>query len=80
MKKKRSPTGGEEKRQRTLHEAAMKLAGSIHGNDPNRAQNARAEVQARIARRHGRSPSTGLLVSTGPKLGEESELFKKLKR
>jgi hypothetical protein len=44
----------EEKRQQALREAAMKFAGSIRGSDPNRAQNARSEVRARIARRHGR--------------------------
>jgi hypothetical protein len=46
--------GDDTERQRILHEAVMKCAGTIHGNDPNRAENARALVRAQIARRHGR--------------------------
>jgi hypothetical protein len=46
--------GDDDERQRVLHEAGMKFVGSIHGDDPNRAANARSEVRARIARRHGR--------------------------
>jgi hypothetical protein len=46
--------GDEEERQRVLHEAVMKCAGTIHGSDPNRAANARFLVRQRIARRHGR--------------------------
>jgi predicted nuclease of restriction endonuclease-like (RecB) superfamily len=44
----------EEERQQQLHKAALESAGSIQGNDPNRAENARSEVRSRIARRHGR--------------------------
>src|SRR5262245_54778173 len=50
----RSPNGDEEERQRVLHEAVMRCAGTIRGSDPNRAENARFEVRRRIARRHGR--------------------------
>jgi hypothetical protein len=44
----------EEERQKRLHEAAMRCAGTIHGDDPNRAENARSLVRARIAERYGR--------------------------
>jgi len=43
----------EEGRQRRLHEDAMKFFGTIEGA-PDLAENARSEVRARIARRHGR--------------------------
>lgn len=46
--------GDDDERQRILHEAAMRCAGTIHGDDPHRAENARSEVRKRIAQRHGR--------------------------
>jgi hypothetical protein len=45
---------GEAERQRLVREAALKFVGTIEGDRPDRAENARAEVRARIARRHGR--------------------------
>jgi hypothetical protein len=42
----------EEEQQRRLREAAMKFAGTIDGG-PDLAENAKFEVQARIARRYG---------------------------
>jgi flagellar motility protein MotE (MotC chaperone) len=42
----------EKERQRRLHEEAMKFFGTIDGG-PDLAANARSEVRARIARRHG---------------------------
>ena len=50
----RESNGDDEERQRVLHEAAMKCAGTIQGSDPYRAENARFEVRKRIAQRHGR--------------------------
>ncbi len=50
----RAPDESEEEEQKRLHEAAMRCAGTIHGDDPNRAENARSLVRERIARRHGR--------------------------
>lgn len=50
----RDSNGDDDERQRVLHEAVMKCAGSIRGSDPNRAGNARFEVRQRIARKHGR--------------------------
>ncbi len=44
----------EEERQKRLHEAAMKFVGSIHGDHPGRAENARSLVRARLASRYGR--------------------------
>jgi hypothetical protein len=44
----------EDERQRRLHSSAMRFVGTIEGSDPHRAENARSEVRARIARRHGR--------------------------
>lgn len=43
----------EEEQQRRLREAAMKFIGVLESGNPNRAENARSEVKARIARRHG---------------------------
>ena len=40
--------------QASLREAAMKSVGAIRGDDPDRAENARSSVRARLARRHGR--------------------------
>jgi len=50
----RDSNGDDAGRQELLHEAGMKFIGSIRGDDPNRAQNARSELRKRIAQRHGR--------------------------
>jgi hypothetical protein len=47
----RDSDSDDEERQRVLHEAGMKLIGSIHGDGPHRAENARSEVRKRIAER-----------------------------
>jgi hypothetical protein len=44
----------DEELQRRLHSSAMRFIGTLKGGNPNRAENARSEVRARIARRHGR--------------------------
>jgi len=44
----------EEDRQQRLREAALKTIGTLHGGRADRAENARSEVRARIARRHAR--------------------------
>lgn len=44
----------EDDRQQNLRAAAMKFVGTIQGDNPGRAENARSEVRSRIARRHGR--------------------------
>ena len=44
----------EEERQQRIRAAALKAAGTLYGDDPDRAQNAKTEVRAIIARRHGR--------------------------
>jgi hypothetical protein len=49
-----SRSGSFEAQEERVRAAAMKCAGSIEGKDPERAQNARALVRARIASRHGR--------------------------
>jgi hypothetical protein len=46
--------GNEDERQQQLRDAAMKFAGTVQGDDPGRAENARSEVRARIVRRNGR--------------------------
>jgi cell pole-organizing protein PopZ len=46
--------GAEEERQQRLREAALPFLGAIEGSRPDRAENARAELRSRIARRHGR--------------------------
>jgi hypothetical protein len=48
----RGQSDAEEERQRRVREAVMKCAGTIEGS-PDLAENARSEVRARIARRHG---------------------------
>ncbi len=47
-------SGSVEVQEERLRAAAMKCAGSIEGTNPQRAENARAAVRARIASRHGR--------------------------
>jgi hypothetical protein len=54
LERSRDLHGDDVERQRVLHEAAMRCAGTIHGDDPHRAENARSEVRRRIAERHGR--------------------------
>jgi predicted DNA-binding protein len=44
----------EETEQRRLHAAAATALGSIQGGDPDRSERARAELRARLARKHGR--------------------------
>jgi hypothetical protein len=44
----------EEERQKRLHEVAMKFVGSIQGDHPGRAENARSLVRTRLAHRYGR--------------------------
>lgn len=39
--------------QEQLRAAAMKLVGAIKGGDPDRAQNSRSEVRARLIQRYG---------------------------
>jgi len=50
----RGRNGTEDERQQQLRSAALKFVGTIQGNDPGRAENARSELRSRIARRHGR--------------------------
>jgi hypothetical protein len=52
LQQARGGSGAEEERQRRVREAALKCAGTIEG-PPDLAENARSEVRARIARRHG---------------------------
>lgn len=40
--------------QEEIRAAAMKVVGAIKGGDPDRAQNSRSEIRARLARRYGR--------------------------
>jgi hypothetical protein len=47
-------SGSEMEREQRLRAAVLKFVGSIEGGNPERAENARSEVRARIARRHGR--------------------------
>ncbi|HXO22671.1 MAG TPA: hypothetical protein VOA87_22345 [Thermoanaerobaculia bacterium] len=45
---------GDDEEQQRLHAAALKFVGTIDGGRPDRAENARADVRSRLARRHGR--------------------------
>ena len=54
LERSRDRGESEEERQHRLHAAAMKFVGSIEGGDPYRAENARAELRSRLARRHAR--------------------------
>jgi hypothetical protein len=54
LRRSSGQSGSEDERQQHLRDAAMKSVGTLRGNDPDRAENARSEVRARIARRHGR--------------------------
>jgi len=44
----------DEERQRQLQAAAVRFIGVIEGDDPDRAQNASAQVREELLRRHGR--------------------------
>lgn len=50
----RSQGESEEQRQQQLRESAMRFIGALEGDRPDRAENVRSEVRARLARRHGR--------------------------
>jgi hypothetical protein len=52
LQRTRRHDGTEEERQQRVREAVIKAAGTIEGG-PDLAENARSEVRARIARRHG---------------------------
>jgi hypothetical protein len=54
LERARGGTGDEDERQQGLRRAAMSFVGSIEGGNPNRAENARAELRSRLARQHGR--------------------------
>ena len=54
LMKSKEGKGTEDERQRQIRDAAMKFVGSLQGGNPDRAENARSEIRARIARRHGR--------------------------
>ena len=44
----------DDREQKRLHEAALKAIGTIEGDDPRRAENAREIVRRLIRQRHGR--------------------------
>lgn len=44
----------EAQKQQRLRESAMKFIGTVEGNRPDRAENVRSEVRAKLARRYGR--------------------------
>lgn len=52
LRNTRGGAGTDEERQQRIREAVMQCAGTIEGS-PDLAENARSEVRARIARRHG---------------------------
>jgi hypothetical protein len=54
LRRSSGASGSEDERQRQLRDAAMKSIGTLQGNNPDRAENARSEIRSRIARRHGR--------------------------
>ena len=45
---------GDEAEQNRLHARAGKTLGTIAGNDPKRAENAKTVIRKRLQRRHGR--------------------------
>lgn len=47
--------GDEEAVQRCLHAAVEQTIGTIHGNDPHRAEQARNRVREKLRRRHASS-------------------------
>jgi hypothetical protein len=53
IERSRQTGGDEDEQQRRLREAAIKFVGVIEGGNPHRAEAARSEVKAQIARRHG---------------------------
>ena len=54
LERSRTTDDSEDERQKQLHESAMKFVGSIRGDTPGRAENARSLVRARLAHRYGR--------------------------
>jgi hypothetical protein len=52
--RERGADQADEERQGQMRAAAMKLAGVIEGDDPDRAENAGAIVRSRLARKYGR--------------------------
>jgi len=52
LQRTRAQVGTDEERQQRIREAVLKSTGTIEGG-PDLAENARTEVRARIARRHG---------------------------
>lgn len=52
-KKAKAAEDDDEEQQKRLRAELMKLAGSIEGDDPYRAENARQLVQERLARKYG---------------------------
>ena len=47
-------SNNEDTEQQRLHQAALQVIGTIQGNDPDRAANAKALLQARLAKRRAR--------------------------
>jgi hypothetical protein len=54
LRRARSQGESEVETQQRLRNSAMKFIGTLQGERPERAENARSEVRARLARRHGR--------------------------
>lgn len=54
LERSRPKNGEEAERQQRLRESVLQCVGTIDGGRPDRAENAKAEVRSRIARRHGR--------------------------
>ncbi len=52
--KSNSADSDDDREQKRLHEAALKAIGSIEGDNPRRAENAREIVRRQIRQRHGR--------------------------
>jgi len=49
-----SADSNDDREQKRLHEAALKAVGTIEGDNPRRAENAREIVRRLIRQRHGR--------------------------
>jgi hypothetical protein len=54
LRRARNEGEGEVEKQQRLRDSAMKFIGTLQGDRPDRAENARSEIRARLARRHGR--------------------------
>jgi hypothetical protein len=52
--KENSDRESDSQEQARLLKVAMKYVGTIQGNDPHRAENARDEIRRRLRKRHGR--------------------------